>query len=73
MEPTYVATASASLIGGYFLAGWGIKAVVAAAKWLAKKTKTKKDDHAIALIEQAIDEHPELVPEMLEAIRKIVR
>jgi hypothetical protein len=62
-----VAVASISAVGAGVIAGVIARAAIAGLKWLAKKTKTKKDDHFIAEMEEFLIEHPEAIP-MIERI-----
>lgn len=38
------------------------------ARWLARKTKTKRDDELIDLIAKAFETHPELIDEVAKRI-----
>lgn len=66
MEATHVAAASLSGIGGYFALGL----VIRAARWVASKTRTTKDDRAIAKAEELLRENPELVQLIEMLVRK---
>lgn len=65
-----VAVASVSAVGAGVIAGIVARAAIAGLKWLAKKTKTKKDDHFIAELEEFLIEHPEAIPFVERIIRE---
>lgn len=68
IHPTYVAVASISAVGTGVLVGIVVRAVIGAAKRLAKRTKTKRDDHVVQTIDEFLTEHPEALPVVLNLI-----
>jgi hypothetical protein len=68
IHPTYVAVASISAVGTGVIVGIVARAVISAAKKLAKRTKTKRDDHIVQTIDEFLTEHPEALPVVLNLI-----
>jgi len=68
MVPTEVAVAAFEIGASYWLVGVALRLAVAAAKKLAKRTRTKKDDHVVQTIDEFLIEHPEALPAVMNLI-----
>lgn len=67
------AVAGVSLAAGFALGGIVVRGVIKAARWVAGKTKTKKDDRAIEKVDRFVSDHPELVGELIDWIERRVK
>lgn len=57
-------TTAVSVGLGYLVA----RAALDGAKWLARRTRTKRDDVAVARLDRWLTEHPEAIPMIQELI-----
>lgn len=69
VEP--VAAASAGLLGGFAVAGFLARAALAAARAIARRTSTKRDDKALDELERYLRAHPEAIELVLDLVRRL--
>lgn len=66
-----VAMASLSLVAGWFGVGMAIRLLMRAAKAIARRTRTKRDDRAVEEVEAFLRKHPEAIGAVEELLRRL--
>ena len=68
-----VAIAGVSAVGAGVIVGIVVRALMALARRLARKTKTTADDRAVEFVARYLEEHPEALPIVIQLIDDLRR